>query len=97
MLPAELVLGKEIRMDLGLAGKKAFVSGSTAGIGFAIAARLAAEKAEVVISGRTQQRVDFALQMLTRLSDARISGIAADLSTPEGAQTSVVCPSSTSW
>lgn len=74
-------------MDLGLAGKKAFVSGSTAGIGFAIAARLAAEKAEVVISGRTQQRVDSALQKLTHLSGARISGIAADLSTPEGAQT----------
>jgi NAD(P)-dependent dehydrogenase (short-subunit alcohol dehydrogenase family) len=86
-LPAELVLGKEISMNLGLAGKRAFVSGSTAGIGFAIAARLAAEEAEVVISGRTQQRVDSALQKLAHLADCRISGIAADLSTAEGART----------
>src|SRR5216683_3961381 len=74
-------------MNLGLAGKRAFVSGSTAGIGFAIAARLAAEEAEVVISGRTQQRVDSALQKLARLTGSRISGIAADLSTAEGART----------
>lgn len=74
-------------MDLGLAGKKAFISGSTAGIGLAIASRLAAEQAEVVVSGRTQQRVDGAIQQIKRrVAGSDVSGIAADLSTAEGAR-----------
>jgi len=48
-------------MDLQLVNKKALISGSTAGIGLAIAKRLAAEGAEVIINGRTQQRVDKAI------------------------------------
>jgi NAD(P)-dependent dehydrogenase (short-subunit alcohol dehydrogenase family) len=42
-------------MDLKLADKVAFVSGSTAGIGFAIAKRLLLEDAQVIINGRTQK------------------------------------------
>jgi NAD(P)-dependent dehydrogenase (short-subunit alcohol dehydrogenase family) len=45
-------------MDLGLKDKVAFVSGSTAGIGFAIATALAGEGARVVVNGRTQPAVD---------------------------------------
>ena len=48
-------------MDLGLLGKHALVTGSTGGIGFAIAKGLAAEGASVVVVGRTQATVDGAL------------------------------------
>ena len=72
-------------MDLRLKAKTALVSGSTAGIGFAIARALAREGASVVITGRTQERVDDAIENVRReIRDLRISGIAADLATPDG-------------
>ena len=72
-------------MNLRLDGKKALVTGSTAGIGFAIARALAREGASVVITGRTQERVDNATQNVRQeIRDAKISGIAADLATPDG-------------
>jgi len=49
-------------VDLQLERKKALVTGSTAGIGFAIARTLASEGASVVVTGRSQNRVDAALQ-----------------------------------
>jgi len=73
-------------MDLGLTGKRAFVSGSTAGIGLAIASTLAAEGAHVTINGRTQARVDEALATLKKAHpSAHVDGIAADLGTEAGA------------
>ena len=48
-------------MDLKLTGKIALVTGSTAGIGFAIAKSLASECAHVYVNGRTQERVDAAV------------------------------------
>ena len=51
-------------MDLQLDGKRALVSGSTAGIGYAIAEALAREGAWVIVNGRTQARVDAAVQKL---------------------------------
>ena len=51
-------------MDLGLKGKLAVVSGSTAGIGFAIATTLAREGARVVINGRTAERVKAAAERI---------------------------------
>ena len=51
-------------MDLQLDGKSALVTGSTAGIGFAIAEALARERCRVIINGRTQARVDAALAKL---------------------------------
>ena len=72
-------------MDLGLNGKVAVVSGSTAGIGLAIAGALAAEGAEVVVNGRTEARVAAALvQIKERFAGARVRGVAADLGTLEG-------------
>jgi NAD(P)-dependent dehydrogenase (short-subunit alcohol dehydrogenase family) len=62
-------------------GKRALVSGSTAGIGFAIAEALANEGASVIVNGRTQKRVDEALAKLK----GKTEGIAADLSTEAGA------------
>ena len=74
-------------MDFGLKGKTAVVSGSTAGIGFAIAAALAAEGAKVVVNGRTEARVTAALEQIRRrVKNADIRGIAADLATSAGVQ-----------
>lgn len=68
-------------MDLQLKDKTAFVSGSTAGIGLAIAKRFLAEGAKVVINGRTKESVDPAVNDLKNLfPGATVSGIAADFS-----------------
>lgn len=48
-------------MDLNLTNKSALISGSTAGIGLAIAEALAQEGASVIVNGRTQQRVSAAV------------------------------------
>jgi NAD(P)-dependent dehydrogenase (short-subunit alcohol dehydrogenase family) len=66
-------------MDLQLAGKTAFVSGSTAGIGLAIAHALLKENANVIVNGRTQRAVEKTVAGLERASaSATIRGIAAD-------------------
>lgn len=66
-------------MDLKLNGKTAFVSGSTQGIGLAIAKRLLLEGATVTINGRTKQRIDEAIDKLKQeIPDAKVNGIAAD-------------------
>jgi len=67
-------------MDLGLTGKRALVTGSTAGIGFATAEALAREGAHVIVNGRTQRRVDEALEKLRSARGVRAEGIAADVS-----------------
>jgi NAD(P)-dependent dehydrogenase (short-subunit alcohol dehydrogenase family) len=72
-------------MLIDLTGKTAIVTGSTAGIGFAIAQGLAASGATVVINGRKQASVDAALKQLkAALPNAKVRGVAADLSTAEG-------------
>jgi len=72
-------------MDLQLTNKKALVTGSTAGIGFAIASLLAREGASVVVNGRSQQRVDDAVKRIHRENkEAQVTGMAADLGTKEG-------------
>ncbi len=74
-------------MNLELKGKTAVVSGSTAGIGFAIAAALAAEGAQVVINGRTQARVNSATEQIAkRFVGAQLRGVAADLGTLAGVE-----------
>ncbi len=66
-------------MDLQLTGKTALVTGSTAGIGFAIAGRLAAEGAEVIITGRTEARIGAAIEALSaEVPGARLRGVPAD-------------------
>ncbi|KNY07737.1 SDR family NAD(P)-dependent oxidoreductase [Microbacterium sp. GCS4] len=66
-------------MDLGLQGRTAFVSGSTQGIGYAVASALAAEGASVTLNGRDPARVDDAVSRLRQAhAGAEVSGIAAD-------------------
>jgi len=68
-------------MDLKLADKRAFISGSTQGIGYAIARALLQEGAEVVINGREDARVEESVLRLRReVSGAVVTGIAADFS-----------------
>lgn len=68
-------------MDLQLKGKTAFVSGSTQGIGFAIARQLLQEGATVTINGRSQQKIDEAVAKLNQqVPGAKAAGITADFS-----------------
>lgn len=72
-------------MKIDLAGKTAIVSGSTAGIGLAIAMALAETGADVIVNGRSQARVDEAMAYIrTRMPTARLRGVPADLGTKEG-------------
>lgn len=72
-------------MDLQLRGKRALVTGSTAGIGFAVARLLAREGASVVVNGRQQERVDAALNRIRQeTGNAEVRGIAADLGNGSG-------------
>jgi len=72
-------------MNFGIAGKLAVVTGSTAGIGLAIASSLAAEDAHVVVNGRTEERVTRAVnQLLAQHKSAKVRGVAADLGTATG-------------
>jgi NAD(P)-dependent dehydrogenase (short-subunit alcohol dehydrogenase family) len=75
-------------MNLQLQGKRAVVTGSTAGIGFAAAVALAREGAAVVVNGRTQRRVDEAVNRVRADAGVRadVTGVAADLSTAEGCE-----------
>ncbi|MFK4506739.1 SDR family oxidoreductase [Bradyrhizobium daqingense] len=70
-------------MNIDLSGKTALVTGSTAGIGYAIANGLAGSGAGVVINGRSRDKVDAAVRKLEG-TGAKVRGIAADVSTAEG-------------
>lgn len=71
-------------MDLQLKNKRAFVSGSTKGIGKAIAKTLAAEGATVMINGRSQDSIDKALKDIKKdAPGAKISGIVCDFAKPD--------------
>jgi NAD(P)-dependent dehydrogenase (short-subunit alcohol dehydrogenase family) len=71
-----------IFMNLKLTDKTALVSGSTKGIGFAIATGLAREGARVIVNGRTAKAVEEAkAQIAANVSAAKLEGFAGDLST----------------
>jgi NAD(P)-dependent dehydrogenase (short-subunit alcohol dehydrogenase family) len=74
-------------MDLGLKGKRALVSGSTAGIGLAIAAALAEEGASVIVNGRAQPSVDEAVARLRSDTGGEVTGFAGDLTEAAVAET----------
>jgi NAD(P)-dependent dehydrogenase (short-subunit alcohol dehydrogenase family) len=72
-------------MDLQLTDKTALVTGSTAGIGLEIARKLAAEGAEVIVTGRNQAKLDQAVETIRASGGANVRGILADASRAEGA------------
>ena len=72
-------------MDLQLTGKRAFISGSTQGIGYEIARALLREGASVVVNGRSEERVREAVETLKRDGEA-VEGIAADFAEPAQVQ-----------
>jgi len=72
-------------MKIDLSGKTALVTGSTTGIGFAIARGLAVAGAEVVLNGRGKTRVDEAVAKLAKaVAGGKIRGMAADVSSAAG-------------
>jgi NAD(P)-dependent dehydrogenase (short-subunit alcohol dehydrogenase family) len=72
-------------MKIDLSGMTALVTGSTAGIGYAVAKGLAGSGADVIINGRNQQKLDAAIRKLDG-TEGSVRGIAADVSTPAGCQ-----------
>ena len=76
-------------MKIDLTGKTALVTGSTAGIGLAIAKGLASTGADVVVNGRSQAKVDAAVASIGKaVAGAKVRGVAADVSTPKVARLS---------
>ena len=72
-------------MKIDLTGKTALVTGSTSGIGHAIAKGLASAGATVAVNGRTQAKVDAAVAAIAKLvPGAKVRGVAADVSTAAG-------------
>jgi NAD(P)-dependent dehydrogenase (short-subunit alcohol dehydrogenase family) len=66
-------------MDLQLTNKTALITGSTAGIGLAIAQRLAAEGADIILTGRTEARIEEAKSaILQQIPSANVRGVAVD-------------------
>ncbi len=77
-------------MDLQLEHKTALVSGSTAGIGFAIAEGLAREGVSVIVNGRTEKRVEAAVLKLKSLAPkSKIQALVADLGKAAGVEQAI--------
>jgi len=87
MLRCDLVPLKRVNsMDMKLNNRLALVTGSTAGIGYAIAEALAKEGARVIVNGRSQASVDTALSAIKSATGHDALGFAGDLSTSEAAE-----------
>ena len=77
-------------MNLHLENKVTLITGSSAGIGFAIAAGFAAEGARVIVNGRSEKRVHSAISaILEQYPNANLEPLVADLATAEAAKQAV--------
>ncbi|HEY1585909.1 MAG TPA: SDR family NAD(P)-dependent oxidoreductase, partial [Polyangia bacterium] len=76
-------------MDLGLDGKRAFVAGSSSGIGRAVAAGLLAEGAEVVVNGRNAEKLERTRKELEAEYGPRVHAVAADVAQGDSAAAAV--------
>src|SRR2546421_4552229 len=74
-------------MNLELTDKTALISGSTKGIGFAIANQLAAEGARVIVNGRSDSAVNSAVEQVRKTApEAKVEGFAGDLATTKATE-----------
>ncbi len=80
-------------MDLGIAGRKAIICGSSRGLGRSCATRLAEAGCEIVLNGRDRDRLEAAAAEIRQATGAKVVAVAADVSRPEG-QTALftACP-----
>ncbi len=77
-------------MDLKLNNKLALVTGSTGGIGFAIAKSMAAEGCRVIVNGRNEERVAGSIEKIRQAHPrAKLEGLVSDLAKPEGAEETI--------
>jgi 3-oxoacyl-[acyl-carrier protein] reductase len=74
-------------MDLGLRGKVAVVAGSSQGLGRAIADSLAEEGVDLIINSRSQEKLDAVTSEIESVTGANVTGVACDLTNPDGAST----------
>src|SRR5690554_3824399 len=74
-------------MHIDLTGKSALVTGSTAGIGLAIATGLAQAGADVTVVGRSQDTVDAAVEQVNKAAGSqKATGVVADAGTADGCE-----------
>ena len=71
-------------MGLGIAGRVAVVGGSSSGLGYATAELLATEGARVVVVSRSDERVGGAVERIRRAGGVEVTGVATDLTDPDG-------------
>lgn len=80
-------------MDLGISGRKAIVCASSEGLGKGCAMALAQAGCEVIVNSRTQATVDATVAEIAAATGATVTGVAADVSSPEGQQAILAaCP-----
>ncbi len=80
-------------MDLGIAGRKAIVCASSEGLGKGCAMALAEAGCEVIVNARTAETVEKTVAEIRAATNAKIIGVAGDVSTPEGqAAILAACP-----
>jgi 3-oxoacyl-[acyl-carrier protein] reductase len=80
-------------MDLGIAGRKAIISASSQGLGLACATALAREGVQVVINGRSAEKLEKAGQGLRQATGATVRTVVADITTESGRSTLIdACP-----
>jgi len=73
-------------MDLGLKDKRALITGSSRGLGYATALQLAKEGGKVVVNGRHEEKVKAAAEKIVNETGAQVYGLAGDVSHSSKAQ-----------
>src|SRR6516165_5066523 len=71
-------------MDLGIAGRKAIVCASSRGLGYACAKALSQAGCEVVINGRSEEKLNAAAAELKKTTGGKVVAVTADVASPEG-------------